>query len=288
MKKHLTTILLILVLLVGLSIMLYPTISDYINKKNASRVIADYDKVIVSATEEDISSWIDGARVYNRALAANPAAFYKPELIDGYDEALNITGSGVMGYIDIEKVKIHLPIYHGVEDVTLQVGAGHLPGTSLPIGGKSTHCVLSGHRGLPSSRLFTDLDDLVVGDVFTVTAANQVMTYQIDQIKVVLPEETDDLQIVEGMDYCTLLTCTPYGVNSHRLLVRGVRVGNIESDEEEEYHTVYVANEAFIIDAVIVAPIVAVPMLVIVFAVLAIIDKIRKSVEKISPRKEGR
>lgn len=275
MKKHLTTFLCMLIFLVGLSIMLYPTISDYFNTKNASRVIADYESTLAQASVEDISAWLDDADAYNRALASNPDAFYEPELIDGYDKALDITGSGIMGYIDIEKVKIHLPIYHGVDDVVLQIGVGHFEGTSLPVGGKSTHCVLSGHRGLPTSRLFTDLDDLAVGDTFTVTVANQILTYQIDQIKTVLPEETDDLLIVEGMDYCTLFTCTPYGVNSHRMLVRGVRIDNIES-EDEVRSTVYVANEAFKIDAVIVAPIIAAPMLIILFALLAITDKINK------------
>lgn len=276
MKKHLSTILCVMILLVGLSVMFYPTISDYINNKNASRVIADYESTLAQASVEDISAWLDGADAYNRALAGNPDAYFIPELIDGYDEALNVTGSGIMGYIDIPKSKIHLPIYHGVDDAVLQVGVGHFPGTSLPVGGKSTHSVLSGHRGLPSSRLFTDLDDLEIGDVFTVTVINQVLTYQIDQIKVVLPDEADEfLMIVDGMDYCTLFTCTPYGVNSHRMLVRGVRIGNIES-EGEERPTVYVANEAFRIDAVIVVPIIAAPMLIVLFTVLAIADKARR------------
>ena len=257
--------------------MLYPTVSDYINSKNASRIIADYEATLSQASKEDISAWLDVADEYNRKLAATPSAFYDPDLIGGYNEALDITGTGIMGYIDIvkDKVNIHLPIYHGVDDVVLQIGVGHLPGTSLPVGGKSTHCVLSGHTGLPSSRLFTDIYDLEIGDTFTVTVANQILTYQVDQIKVVLPEETDDLRIVEGMDYCTLFTCTPYGINSHRLLVRGVRINNIES-EEEARSTVYVANEAFKIDAVIVAPIIAAPMLLILLIVMLICDKIKK------------
>ena len=273
MKKHLSTLFVIILFLVGLSVLLYPTVSDYINTKNASRVIADYNATLADVSQEDLRKWLDEATAYNRSLFETPSAFYLPDLVAGYNETLDITGTGIMGYIDIDKIKVHLPIYHGVDDVILQVAVGHLPGTSLPVGGTNTHTVLSGHRGLPSSRLFTDLDDLEEGDIFTITVLNRVITYQIDQIKVVLPSETDDLQIVPGKDYCTLLTCTPYGINSHRMLVRGVRIDNIETEEE---HIVFVPNEAMQIDPLIIIPIVAIPMLLVAFIVLIIVLKLRK------------
>lgn len=273
MKKHLSTLFVIILFLVGLSVLLYPTVSDYINTKNASRVIADYNATLADVSQEDLRKWFDEAIAYNRSLFETPSAFYLPDLVAGYNETLDITGTGIMGYIDIDKIKVHLPIYHGVDDVILQVAVGHLPGTSLPVGGTNTHTVLSGHRGLPSSRLFTDLDDLEEGDIFTITVLNRVITYQIDQIKVVLPSETDDLQIVPGKDYCTLLTCTPYGINSHRMLVRGVRIDNIETEEE---HIVFVPNEAMQIDPLIIIPIVAIPMLLVAFIVLIIVLKLRK------------
>ena len=275
MKKHLSTLFVIIFFLVGLSVLLYPTVSDYINTKNASRVIADYNATLADVSQEDLRKWFDEATAYNRSLFETPNAFYLPELIAGYNETLDITGTGIMGYIDIDKIKVHLPIYHGVDDVILQVAVGHLPGTSLPVGGTNTHTVLSGHRGLPSSRLFTDLDDLEEGDTFTITVLNRVITYQIDQIKIVLPSESEDLQVVPGKDYCTLVTCTPYGINSHRMLVRGVRIDNIESEDDEE-HIVFVPNEAMRIDPLIIIPIVAIPMLLVAFIVLIIVLKLRK------------
>lgn len=276
MKKHLSTILCILIFVVGLSIMLYPTVSNYINSKSASRVIADYNASLADASPEDITAWLNVARDYNRTLAITPDAFFFPELVEGYEDTLNIMGNGIMGYIDVDKENIHLPIYHGVSDSVLQVGVGHLPGTSMPIGGTSTHSVLSGHTGLPSSRLFTDLYDLEIGDTFTITVANRTITYQIDQIVIVLPEETDELQIVPGKDYCTLFTCYPYGVNSHRMLLRGVRINNIEGDDEDRLGA-YVANEAFRVDPLIISLIVGTPMLIILLTALAISDRIKKN-----------
>ena len=175
-----------------------------------------------------------------------------------------------MGYIEIEKIGVELPIYHGVEKEVLQVGAGHLPGTSLPVGGNSTHSVLSGHRGLPSSKLFSDLDKMEIGDTFCIIIHDKVLTYQVDQIKIVLPTETDDLRIVKGKDYCTLLTCTPYGVNSHRLLVRGKRVDTPETID------IRVINEAVKVDPVIVASVILVPLLVIAYLIMFMFDKKRR------------
>ena len=275
MKKHLTTLLVILLFLVGLSVLLYPTVSDYVNQKNASRVIADYNATLADVSQEDLRKWFDEATAYNRSLYETPSAFYLPDLIEGYDETLDITGTGIMGYIDIDKIKVHLPIYHGVDDVILQIAVGHVEGTSLPVGGSNTHAVLSGHTGLPSSRLFTDLDRLDEGDIFTITVLNRVITYQVDQIKTVLPTESGDLQIVPGKDYCTLLTCFPYGINSHRLLVRGVRIDNIASGDEDE-HIVFVPNEAMRIDPLVIIPIVMVPMLLIAFIILLILSIFRR------------
>ena len=255
--------------IVGLSVLLYPAISEYINSKHASRVISEYNEKLSDSSESELNELFAEAENYNKRIRDNPSAFFEPSLIDGYEDVLDITGTGIMGYIDIDKINVELPIYHGIRKEVLQIGAGHLTGTSLPVGGESTHCVLSGHRGLPSARLFTDLDELEIGDTFTINVLDRRFTYEVDQIKTVLPEEYDDLRIVDGKDYCTLLTCTPYGINTHRLLVRGVRIEN----DENKILGVFVKNEAFRIDPLIVAPIAAVPLLVITFTLIFISDK---------------
>lgn len=265
MKKHLSTIIIISLFILGLSIMLYPTISNFVNQKHASRIIGVYNDELEKASEEKIAKVFEVAEAYNKNIADTPSVFFDPSLVDGYNETLDITGTGVMGYIDIDKINVELPIYHGTDDVILQIGVGHLEGTSMPVSGDSVHCVLSGHRGLPSARLFTDLDDLVEGDTFTITILNRLYTYEVDQIKVIEPSETDDLQIVEGKEYCTLLTCTPYGINTHRLLVRGVRVGS-----DYDRPGIFIPNEAFKIDVLIVLPIVLVPMLLILLIILIV------------------
>lgn len=270
MKKHILNIVIILMFVIGFSVLLYPAISEYINSKHASRIIASYNETVKNSDEAELKQLIDEADDYNKRLSQNSSAFYIPDLVSGYDDALDITGNGVMGYIDIDKLNLELPIYHGVSKEVLQIGVGHLPGTSLPVGGESTHAVLSGHRGLPSAKLFTDLNEMEVGDTFTVTVLDRVYTYEVDQIKVVLPSETSDLQIVKGEDHCTLMTCTPYGINTHRLLVRGVR---IESAEAVRKVGVVVKNEAFRIDPLIVMPIVAIPFLLIAMTAVFIHDK---------------
>lgn len=269
MKKHFFSIVILIMFIVGLSVLLYPAISEYINSKHASRVISEYNEKLSDSSESELNELFAEAENYNKRIRDNPSAFFEPSLIGGYEDVLDITGTGIMGYIDIDKINVELPIYHGIRKEVLQIGAGHLTGTSLPVGGESTHCVLSGHRGLPSARLFTDLDELEIGDTFTVNVLDRRFTYEVDQIKTVLPEEYDDLRIVDGKDYCTLLTCTPYGINTHRLLVRGVR---IENDENKKLG-VFVRNEAFRIDPLIVAPIAAVPLLVITFTLIFISDK---------------
>lgn len=256
--------------LIGSSVLLYPAISNYVNSKHASRVIATYNEALTSSDEDKLSGILDSAADYNTRLrSALPDAFYIPSNVSGYGDTLDITGTGIMGYIDIDKIGVELPIYHGVSKEVLQVGVGHLEGTSLPVGGESTHCVLSGHRGLPSAKLFTDLDELEIGDEFTITILDRLLTYRIDQICIVLPTETDDLQIVNGKDYCTLMTCTPYGINTHRLLVRGVRTENAVVKRN-----VFVKNEAFKVDTLIVAPIAAIPLLLIALILIFLHDRL--------------
>ena len=257
-REHLLDIVIVLMFVVGLSVLLYPSVSSYVNAKHASRAIALYSSSVDQASDEAIAGMLRVADAYNKALAGDRSAFYLPDSVNGYETALDVTGTGIMGYIDIGKLGVQLPIYHGVDPTVLQVGVGHLEGTSLPVGGKSTHSVLSGHRGLPSARLFTDLDKMEIGDTFTITVLRQTLVYQVDQIKVVLPDESQDLQIETDQDYCTLLTCTPYGINTHRLLVRGVRVRQSAEDPR-----IFIPNEAFRIDPLIVMPVVAAPMLVI-------------------------
>jgi len=206
--------------------MLYPGISDALNSRNQTRAIAEYDNTVSDLQQEEYDSMMAKAEDYNKRLHDTPLAFYKPGLVSGYDKVLDVTGTGIMGYISIPKIKVELPIYHGVSDSVLNEAVGHLEGSSLPIGGSGTHCCLSGHRGLPSAKLFSDLNKMEVGDTFTITVLDRLLTYKVDQIKTVLPNQVDELQIVDGKDYCTLITCTPYGVNSHRLLVRGVRTVN--------------------------------------------------------------
>lgn len=268
MKKHLSTIIIIAMFIVGLSVLLYPAISNFINQKHASKAVSEYSEKAQNTGRSEIEAIFAAADDYNKRLAGDTSAFYAPEKIAGYDETLDITGTGIMAYIDIDRIGVELPVYHTVEDGVLSIGAGHLPGTSLPVGGEGTHSVLSGHRGLPSAKLFTDLDELEIGDEFYITVLDRKLTYRIDQIKTVEPTETDDLQLVKGKDYCTLMTCTPYGINSHRLLLRGVRV-----DTVDEKPGIFVRNEAFRIDPLIVTPIVAVPMLLAALVIVLILDK---------------
>lgn len=249
MKKRVTTILLILVFLAGLSLLLYPTVSDYINEKHSSKVIADYAHSVSDIDDQRYAQIWNEAKTFNDALASGEQNYLLTrEQRLRYTKLLNIDGSGVMGYIEIPKISCTLPIYHGTSDTVLQIAAGHLEWTSLPTGGESTHCVLSGHRGLPSAELFSDLDKLTTGDVFELRVLDEVLTYEVDQILIVEPAETDELRIVKGMDYCTLVTCTPYGVNSHRLLVRGHRIANLESGS-----TVRITADALQIDPITVS-----------------------------------
>ena len=271
MRKNLSTIILILIFLVGLSVMLYPSVSDAVNRKHQSRAVAGYAEEVEQLSDADYQTYFDAVDAYNRQLNTTPNAFYKPDLVSGYAQTLDISGTGIMGYITIPKISVELPIYHGTDEGVLQVAAGHLEGSSLPVGGAGTHAVISAHRGLPSAKLFTNLDELEVGDRFTITVLNRVLTYEVDQISIVLPTEIDQLLPTEGMDYVTLMTCTPYGINTHRLLVRGKRVETTESQKH-----IRVAADAFRIEPIIVAPILAIPMLLAALVGVLVTPHLRK------------
>ena len=272
MKKNKSTIILILVFFVGLSVMLYPTISDYVNQRNQSRAVASYAQDVDKMTDADYSQYFDAADAFNAQVAANENALYRPDQLTGYADTLDITGTGIMGYITISKIGVELPIYHGTSDSVLQIAAGHLEGTSLPVGGASTHAVISAHRGLPSAKLFTNLDQLEVGDTFTITVLDRVLTYEVDNISIVLPTETDSLKVVDGKDYVTLMTCTPYGINTHRLLVRGRRITT-----PDKLKHIRVTSDAVKIEPILTAPIMALPLLLVLLFWLLFAPRKRSS-----------
>ena len=256
MRKHKVVIFLTLGFLVGICILLYPAFSDYWNSKTQSRAITDYESVLQDLEPEDYTAIFEKAYAYNEELYGTDFPLRDYKQVSGYYDTLRITDNDMIGYLKIDRIGVELPIYHGTSDKVLSKGVGHLEGSSLPVGGENTHCVMSAHRGLPSSKLFTDLDRIEKGDTFQIIVLDQVLTYQVDFIKVIEPTDISDLQIIEGGDYCTLFTCTPYGINTHRLLVRGVRIETIE-----EKPIIYVSNEAFRIEPLLVTPAVAAPML---------------------------
>ena len=234
-RKHISTIFIILIFLVGLGFISYPTVSNLWNQAHQSRAIATYSKQVEKLDDSENKKMLKAARKYNKSLLKK-SDHWKLSKKDKkkYESLLDVSGTGIMGYIEVPKIDCSLPIYHGTDEGALQIAIGHLEGSSLPVGGKSTHCVLSGHRGLPSARLFTDLDQMEEGDIFILNILGRKLAYEVDQIKVVLPEEMSDLEIEEGKDLCTLVTCTPYGINTHRLLVRGHRTEYVEKKVEEE------------------------------------------------------
>lgn len=268
MKKNISTIILILIFIVGLSVLLYPTVSNYVNELHQSKAVATYDEAVADMSDTDYTELFRAAEAYNKELADNPDAFYTPEVLSGYKEKLNINGTGIMGYITIEKIGVELPIYHGTDPSVLEKACGHLEGTSLPIGGENTHTVLSAHRGFPSAKLFTDLDQIEEGDTFTITVLNRVMTYQVDEISIVLPGEVDSLKIKENEDRCTLITCTPYGINTHRLLVHAHRIENLAGTEN-----VRISADALQIEPLLVAPVLAIPILLVMLIMVLIPHK---------------
>jgi len=265
MRRHAPTVFLILIFLAGLSLLLYPLVSSYVNEQHETKAVAAYEQNVEKLSDEDNTALLKAAEAYNEALAKEPTSFtLTDEEMKKYESLLDPTGTGIMGSVEISSIGVSLPIYHGVSDEVLEIGAGHLPGSSLPVGGSSTHCVLSGHRGLPSSRLFTDLDQVQKGDVFLLHVLNQTLAYEVDQIKIVDPDQIDTLKIADGQDYCTLVTCTPYGINTQRLLVRGHRVAYSEAMKS----TTEVTADASAYDTMLVASAIAVPFLLILFLVL--------------------
>lgn len=258
-KVSLSTVILVVILLIGVSLLLYPTVSDYWNSFHQSRAIATYAEAVAEIDDDRYEKmWNDAVR-YNRELSKNPNHwFLTDEEREEYESLLDISGNGIMGYIEIPKIKVSLPIYHGVDEGILQIAVGHIEGTSLPVGGLGTHCVVSGHRGLPSAKLFTNLDELVEGDLFMMRVLDETLTYEVDQILIVEPDDVSALEFEEGKDLCTLVTCTPYGVNSHRMLVRGHRIENLENSS-----SIRVTADAQQIKPSLVAPVVAAPILLI-------------------------
>lgn len=272
MKKHITNVIFILLLMAGAGFLLYPTVSDRWNRMHQTRAITAYAEASASLNNADYEKILADAHAYNEKLAAQGGGVALTEEEEAaYEDQLNISGQGIMGYVDIPKIDCYLPIYHGTSEGVLQTAVGHLEGSSLPVGGGSTHCVLSGHRGLPSARLFTDLDQIITGDTFMVCVMDEVLTYEVDQVLVVLPEETEALAIEPGKDFCTLVTCTPYGVNSHRMLVRGRRI-NAEAGEEAERITA----DGVQIETPLVASVAAIPMIIVLVCSLAYGGRRRK------------
>lgn len=265
-KNRLSTILLVVIFLVGLSIMLYPSVSNYVNSLHSTKAISSYADTVASVDHTEIENALQAAKAYNEGILRRPNAFVMTESEKStYSELLSINQGGVMGYIEIPAIEVTLPIYHGTSESVLQTAVGHLDWSSLPVGGGSSHCVLSGHRGLPSAKLFTHLDKLVEGDVFMIRVLDEILTYEVDQILIVEPNDTQALMTEEGQDYCTLVTCTPYGINSHRLLVRGHRIENAEEAKE-----IRITAELVQIEPILVASALAVPMLLILLIVLLV------------------
>jgi sortase A len=269
MKKHFSTIVLSIILLIGLSFLLYPTVSDYWNSFHESRAILGYTDGVHELDTKTLDEMWEQAEEYNAALQNQTDRFSMTDEQEyEYNNLLNVNGDGIMGYVEIPSINVSLPIYHGVSDAVLQMGAGHIPGSSLPVGGKGSHCILSGHRGLVSAQLFSDLNLVSEGDIFTLNVLNRTLTYEVDQIRIVLPDELDDLEIDPNQDYCTLVTCTPYGVNTHRLLVRGHRIANLADGTA--------TADALQLDPNMVAMVVAIPMLAFLLILLFKKDREKK------------
>lgn len=261
MKKNKTTLIMVLFFFIGLAILLYPSISNFYNQKVQSKAIIDYESILNNIKKEDYTDYFNKADEYNKKLLSMKRPLLTYKNIKNYNKILNLNDHGMMGYLTIDKIKVELPIYHGTSADVLNKAVGHLEGTSLPVGGKGTHSVLSAHRGLPSFKLFTDLDKLEIGDTFVINILDRTITYQVDKITIVKPNQVNDLKIDKDGDYVTLLTCTPYGINTHRLLVRGKRI-------ENEAKKTFITTEGFRISTLVVMPLVALP---IIFGLLLII-----------------
>ena len=270
MQSRKSTIILLIAFFIGLSVLLYPSISSYWNSKTQSQAIVDYEAMLAAYKPEDYTKIFEEADVYNQALAkfSQPLREYK-QIEELYWKTLDISGTGMMGYITVPKINQELPVYHGTSDAVLSTAAGHFQGTSLPVGGTKTHSIVSAHRGLPTAVLFTHLDRMEVGDTFYFTILDRTFTYEVDQIRIVEPDDVSLIQIEEGKDYCTLLTCTPYGINTQRLLVRGHQI------DASQKSNIYIANEAYRVDPLVVMPIVALPIIfvLLIYVMVAPVKK---------------
>lgn len=263
-KENRVTLIIVAVGLFGLGLILYPSVADWWNSFHQSRAVASYAQKVANMDNSEYERILAEAEAYNNNLAINGINWkMSKEELAVYEKELDITGTGIMGYISIPKIHVELPIYHGIDDAVLQIAIGHLSETSLPVGGSTTHCVVSGHRGLPSAKLFTDIDKLVEGDTWTVNVLNKTLTYEVDQIRVVLPTDLKNLQLEQGKDQFTLVTCTPYGINTHRLLVRGHRVDNAQGEAN-------VIADALQIEPVYMAPFVAIPFILLLLIIMMI------------------
>ena len=258
MQSRKVTIILLIAFFIGLSVLLYPSISSYWNSKTQSEAIVDYEAILAAYKPEDYTAVFEAAEAYNQALAAldMPLREYQ-QLEDTYWKTLDISGTGMMGYLTVPKINQELPVYHGTSDAVLGFAVGHFQGTGLPVGGEGNHSAVSAHRGLPTAVLFTHLDRMELGDLFYFTILDRTFTYEVDQIRIVEPQDVNLLLPEEGKDYCTLITCTPYGINTHRLLVRGHQV------DASQKRNIYIANEAYRVDTLIVMPLVALPIIVV-------------------------
>lgn len=270
LRKNLITIILFGMIVVGLGLIAYPSVADWWNSFHQTRAVAAYASKIADMSHEEYDKILNEAAEYNKQIAETGVRWQmSDEEIQEYNSILDITGTGIMAYIDIPKIHVQLPIYHGTDDTILQIAVGHITGSSLPVGGETSHCIVSGHRGLPSAKLFSDLDELVVGDLWTVNVLDQTLTYEVDQIRVVLPTDLKYLEMEDGKDYCTLVTCTPYGVNTHRLLVRGHRVPNVQGNAR-------VTADALQIEPAYVAPFIGTPIILILIVMLIIATRKKK------------
>lgn len=272
MQSRKATIILLISFFIGLSVLLYPSISNYWNSKTQSEAIVDYEAMLASYKPEDYTEIFETANEYNRKLAALSAPLREyHQLEKEYWNTLDISGTGMMGYITVPKINQELPVYHGTSEAVLSIAAGHFEGTSFPIGGENTHSIISAHRGLPTAVLFTHLDRMEVGDIFYFTILDRTITYEVDQIHIVEPNDVSLIQIEEGEEYCTLLTCTPYGINTQRLLVRGHQIDELQN------RNIYIVNEAYRVDPLIVMPLVALPIIFVLLIYVMIVPVKKES-----------
>ncbi len=261
-----STLFLIFFVVAGLSLLLYPSVANYVNSLHSSRAITSYNDALAQLGDDAQQAMLDEAHAYNKKLFDDGYTLILPEpRKPSYFKLLDITGTGIMGYIEIQKLGVMLPIYHGTAEEVLQIAVGHIEGSFLPVGGENTHTVLSGHRGLPSAKLFTDLDKMTIGDTFTIKVLKEELTYEVDQILTVLPDEMDALNVVPGEDLCTLITCTPYGINTHRLLVRGHRI-----ETPADVKSRLVPGDVLRVNAAVVAVFLGAPVLVALFILMLV------------------